>query len=84
MRTSIQRSLKGLLVAGALAFSSVGAVTPGQALGGGPVSGGLIALSGGLDVSSGSQRPPPPISTPSTSNAVSHHRTHSARSALPR
>jgi len=84
MRTAIKRSLQGVLFAGAVVSLSVGALTPGQAIGGGPVSGGLIALSGGLDVSNGIQRPPPPSSTPSSSNVVSHHRRHAARSAPPR
>jgi hypothetical protein len=84
MRSPIQRSLRGLLVAGAAVFSSLGAVTPGQAIGGGPISGGQIALSGGLDVGGGLQRPTPLYSTPSPSNASSHQRRHAPRSALPR
>jgi hypothetical protein len=80
MRTLIKRSL----LVGAVAFSSVAAVTPGQAIGGGPVSGGQIALSGGLDVGAGLQRQTPPSSTRSTSHAVSRHRSHAARPALPR
>src|SRR5271170_422429 len=35
MRASIRRSLEGVLVAGVLTFSAVGAVTPTLALGGG-------------------------------------------------
>jgi hypothetical protein len=35
MHTTIERSLKGLLIAGALVFTAVGAVTPGEARGGG-------------------------------------------------
>jgi len=76
MRASNRRSFLALLAAGAILFPSVGAVTPGQARGGGPISGGQIALSGGLDVGGGPQGPKPaPSSTPSTSEPVSHHRS---------
>jgi hypothetical protein len=65
MRSSIRRSLHGVLLAGAAVFWCVVAPTPARAIGGGPISGGQIALSGGLDVGSGMQRPPPPSATPS-------------------
>jgi len=43
MRVSIRRSLEGLLIAGAVAFAAVGAVTPGEARGGG---GGFVGGGG--------------------------------------
>jgi hypothetical protein len=76
MRTLLKHSLRGLLFAGAVLFSSVVAVTPGQAIGGGPISGGQIALSGGLDVHAEIQRPPPPSSPPSASHVGSKKRRH--------
>ena len=81
MRASIKRSFRCLLFAAAAVFSAVGAVTPVQAQGGGPISGGLIALSGGLDVSGGIQGPTPPSSTHSASNADSHQLRHGKRSS---
>ncbi len=81
MRTLMKHSLRGLAIAGAVVFSAVGGVTPIQAMGGGPISGGQIALSGGLDVGGGVQGRTPPSSTQSTSNAVSQHRRHARRIA---
>ena len=46
--------------------------------------GGLIGLSGGLDVRGGIQGPTPPSSTPSTSKVTSHSRRHAPHSALRR
>ena len=48
MRVSIKRSLEGLLIAGAVAFTAVGAVTPGEARGGGGRGGGAFVGGGGF------------------------------------
>ena len=47
MHVSIKRTLQGLLVASALALTAVGAVTPGEARGGGGHGGGGGSFHGG-------------------------------------